>query len=79
MGEPHGLRRNIINEHRALHADGVQILQQRFGRPAVLQDVVIMAARLLHHLKRPGLEHLNGLYMDVAVSDLHFSLNPERK
>jgi hypothetical protein len=37
-----------------------------------------MAARLLHHLKRPGFEHLNGLYMDVAVSDLHFCFNPER-
>jgi hypothetical protein len=37
-----------------------------------------MAARLLHHLKRPGLEHLNWLYVDVAVSDLHLSfLNPE--
>jgi hypothetical protein len=30
-----------------------------------------MAARLLHHLKRPGLEHLNGLYVDVTVSDQH--------
>jgi hypothetical protein len=30
-----------------------------------------MAARFFHHLKRPSLEHLNGLYVDVAVSDEH--------
>jgi hypothetical protein len=30
-----------------------------------------MAARLLHYLKRAGLEHLNGLYVDVAVSNQH--------
>ncbi len=37
-----------------------------------------MAARLLHHLKRPGLEHLNGLYVDVAVSNEHFFLIPNK-
>jgi hypothetical protein len=78
VGETHRLRRNIINEHRPLHADGIHILQQRLGRPAVLQDVLIMPARFLHHLKRPGPEHLDGLNMDVAVSDLHFCFNPER-
>jgi hypothetical protein len=34
-----------------------------------------MAARFFHHLKRPGLEHLNGLYVDVAISDLHFFIS----
>ena len=28
-----------------------------------------MATGLLHYLKRPGLGHLNGLYVDVADSD----------
>src|SRR6266851_8921946 len=30
-----------------------------------------MTAGFLHHLKRPGLEHLSGLNVDVAVSDYH--------
>jgi len=72
MREAHGFRGNVIDKHGAVDADGVQVFQQRFRRMAVLQDVVIVAARLLHDLKRPGLEHLDGLNVDVAVSDWSF-------
>lgn len=72
MAEAHGFRRYIINEHGAVNADGVQILEQGLGRPAVLQDVLIMASGLLHYFKRPSLEHIDGLNVDVAVGDEHF-------
>src|SRR5215470_7773089 len=76
-GEPHDLRRNVIDKDGALHSHGIQILEQRLGRPAVFKDVFKVAARLLHDLNGPGLEHFIRLYVDVAVSDQHSLQRPD--
>src|SRR5207248_296453 len=60
---------NIIDQHRALHAHRIQILQQRLGRAAVLNDVIKSAAGLFHYLHRAGFEHVIRLDVNVAVGD----------
>src|SRR5204862_58515 len=68
-GKSHHLRRNVIDEHRAIKPNGIHICQQGLRIAAELKDIVITSASTLHHLKRGGLEHRNRLDVDVAVGD----------
>ena len=70
-GEAHHFRRNIIDQHRALHAHRIQVLQERLRGAAVFNDVIKSTAGLFHYLHRAGFEHVIRLDVNVAVGDEH--------
>src|SRR5256884_9479621 len=69
VGKTNHLRRNVIDEHRAIDARIVQMFQKGFRRPAEFSDLLKVRSVLLHELQRVGLEHFDRLDVDVAVGD----------
>src|SRR4051812_9086175 len=67
--ESNQLRRDIIDEHRAIDADLVQMLEKLLRRAAELDHLIEVGALPLHGSQRRRFEHLNRLNVNVAVGD----------
>jgi len=68
-GEPDDFRRDIVDEHRAIDASFIQVIQEGMGRTAELRDLIEVGPLSLHQFKRVRLEHLKRLDVNVAISD----------
>ena len=68
-GEADDLGRHVVDEHRPIYSRLVEVLKESFRGSAELDDLAKVRPVLLHQFQRMGLEHLNGLDVDVAVGD----------
>src|SRR5258707_11791162 len=66
---------HIVNEHGAVDAAGVQVVQKLLRRTAEFHNLLEVLAPLLHQLQRMGFEHLHWLDMNVAIRDHSMWLN----
>src|SRR3954467_13711123 len=76
--ESNQLRRDIIDEHRAIDADLVQMLEKLLRRAAELDHLIEVGALLLHGSQRRRFEHLNRLNVNVAIGDHRAAPNTAR-
>src|SRR5713101_3651290 len=67
--EPNDLRSDVIDEHGAIHAGRVQMLEKCFRRTAELGNLLEVRPLLLDQLQRRRVEHFERLNVDVAVGD----------
>src|SRR5438067_3888494 len=68
-GEPNHFRRYVVDQHGAIHAGIVEMLEKGTWRAAELGDLLEVSSLVLHQFQRMRLEHLHGLDVNVAVSD----------
>jgi hypothetical protein len=63
------LRRHVVDQHRPIDPDLIQMLEKRLRRAAVLRNPVEVLARFLHQRQRFRLEQFDRLDVNVAVGD----------
>src|SRR5271165_4094414 len=78
-GETDDLGSHIVDEHRAVNAARVQKFEKSLRGAAEFDNLIEVRALLLHQIQRIGLEHFDGLDMDVAVSDHAISISSPSK
>ena len=70
-GKADHLGRHVIDQHRAIHANRVEVLQECLRRATILRHQVEILARFLHEGQRLRLEQLHRLDVNMAISDDH--------
>ena len=68
-GKTDHLWSDVVDEHGAIHACRVQMLEKSFRRTTELGDLLEVRPFLLDQLQRRCVEHFERLNVDVAVSD----------
>jgi hypothetical protein len=66
--------RHVVDQRSPIDSITVEIFQKRPGRAAVLSDLIKVSAFALDQCERFRLEHLDGLDVNVAVSNQSFRL-----
>src|ERR1700728_4581259 len=69
IGKADYLRRNVVDERRAVDAASVQMFQKCFRRATELGNLREVRPLLFHEFQRLGLKHLQRRELDVAVCD----------
>ena len=69
VGEADHFRGHVVNQHGAIDAARIHVLEKRFWGAAEFGDLVEVGALGFHQRERVGFEHLDGLNVDVAVGD----------
>src|SRR5664279_5433304 len=62
---------NVVDEHRPVDANSVEMLEKCLWGAAVFGHLIEVLARLLHQRQGLRLEQLHRLNVDVAVGDEH--------
>src|SRR5258708_7037421 len=67
--KPNHVGRDVVDEHRPVHARGVQMLKKRLRRTAEFKNLLEIGPLCAHQLQSMGMEHLYWSNVNVAVSD----------
>jgi hypothetical protein len=71
-GEADHVRRHIVDQHGAVDAGGVQIVQESARRTDDAKGLIEIRPGVAHDRQRGGLEHLERGDVDVAIGNQHF-------